>query len=286
MNSFDYKTAYSRNLGLLTQDEQSLVSQLRIGIAGMGGVGSEYLISLLRIGFQNFKICDIDNFELVNFNRQFGANINSLNKKKTETMKSMALAINPDCNICVYDKPISQNNVKDFIQDCDLVIDGMDFFVLDAHQILIEECQNNGLVVLASVPLGFGAGFLAFNSTSMNFENYFRFDLGKSMHEKALLFALGFGVGAHQIKYMPNKAIKIKEKSGPSIISGIKACTGFITTATLQALLWPHELKLAPWAQHLDFRRRKFTTAYLPQGNSSLKQKFKFHIAKKKYLNC
>ena len=284
MKSFDYNIAFSRNIGILSKSEQEKVSQTTIAIAGMGGVGGEYLISLVRAGFQHFKICDLDAFEMANFNRQFGANIQSIDNPKTHTMKEMAQAINPNCQIEVLDDPISSDNVHSFLKNCDLVVNGMDFFVLDAHQILIEAANKKGIVALAAVPFGLGAGYLAFSPEKASFEQYFRFSKAKNKHEKALLFAIGFGIGSYHIQYIDQNRINIKEKSGPSNIAGIKACSGMITTGALQTVLWPKELKATPWATHLDFRKNKIKHCYILGGNQNPIQRFKFWFAKKKYL--
>ena len=73
MPSFDYSTAFSRNIGWLTQAEQSRLRNARIAIAGMGGVGGIHLVTLARLGIGKFNIADFDTFDQANFNRQAGA---------------------------------------------------------------------------------------------------------------------------------------------------------------------------------------------------------------------
>ncbi|MCB0391111.1 MAG: ThiF family adenylyltransferase [Bdellovibrionales bacterium] len=282
--NFKYSQAFSRNLGILTKDEQICLSQTKIGIAGMGGVGGEYLISLVRMGIQSFKICDIDHFEIANFNRQFGANCSSINKLKTKTMMDMALQINPRCQIKIYNEPITSLNAKHFVEGCDLVIDGMDFFALEAHEVLINESLNQKKVVVAAVPLGFGASIIAFHHQHMSFSDFFNFKQAKNDEEKALLFALGFGVGSYHTKYIDKNYIQIRNKKGPSIIPGIKASVGLICTSIVKSLLWPHEIKYSPHVVHLDFRLLKVKRKLLMFGNRGWLQKLKFFIAKKIYL--
>ena len=45
---FAYETAFSRNLGWVTQAEQMALRGKRIAIAGMGGVGGGHLLALAR----------------------------------------------------------------------------------------------------------------------------------------------------------------------------------------------------------------------------------------------
>lgn len=66
---FNYNLAFSRNLGWITKEEQTLLKTKQIAIAGMG----EYLITMSRLGIGKFNISDFDAFEIGNFNRQAGA---------------------------------------------------------------------------------------------------------------------------------------------------------------------------------------------------------------------
>ena len=70
MYHFDYQKAFSRNIGWVTQDEQSILSSKQIAIAGLGGVGGSHLLTLTRLGVGNFHVADLDIFELANLNRQ------------------------------------------------------------------------------------------------------------------------------------------------------------------------------------------------------------------------
>ena len=66
MHEFDYAMAFSRNLGITSETEQGRLRDARVAIAGMGGVGGDYLITLARAGIGNFRIADFDAFELAN----------------------------------------------------------------------------------------------------------------------------------------------------------------------------------------------------------------------------
>ena len=71
--AFSYQEAFARHLGLFNPEEQKRLRSSRVAIAGMGGVGGIHLITLARLGIGAFHIADPDHFELVNFNRQYGA---------------------------------------------------------------------------------------------------------------------------------------------------------------------------------------------------------------------
>src|SRR5687768_16236474 len=87
---FEYATAFSRNLGWVTEFEQAALGRKRVAIAGMGGVGGLHLLTLVRLGIGRFRIADFDHFELANFNRQAGAGMSTLGQPKVEVMAGMA----------------------------------------------------------------------------------------------------------------------------------------------------------------------------------------------------
>jgi tRNA A37 threonylcarbamoyladenosine dehydratase len=89
-NAFDYATAFSRNIGWVTQAEQATLSHKRVALAGMGGVGGFHLMTLVRLGIQRFHIADLDHFELANWNRQAGATLSSLGQHKAQVLARMA----------------------------------------------------------------------------------------------------------------------------------------------------------------------------------------------------
>lgn len=114
MTEFDYHNAFSRNLGIVSSDEHVRLCQSTVAIAGMGGVGGDYLISLVRAGVGRFHIAEFDEFELANFNRQYGANIRTLGRRKIEVMLEYALEINPDLDVKIFDKGLNAGNIDEF----------------------------------------------------------------------------------------------------------------------------------------------------------------------------
>src|SRR3990167_9294146 len=99
MALFDYQTAFSRNIGWVTEDEQARLREVRVAIGGLGGVGGVHLLTLARLGICEFSIADFDVFDIVNFNRQVGATMSTLGRAKIVVLEEMAREINPEINI-------------------------------------------------------------------------------------------------------------------------------------------------------------------------------------------
>lgn len=282
MTDFDYDSAFSRNLGVVSSEEHARLHQSTIAIAGMGGVGGDYFISLVRAGVGGFHIAEFDEFELANFNRQYGANTRTLGRRKIEVMLEFAMEINPNLRVRIFDKGIDKNNIDDFLNGVDVVVDGIDVFAVDMHPLLINSAMARGLVTVAAVPLGLGAGLLAFGPGGMSYDDYFAISPEMSEEEKIIQFALGFAPEMHHLKYLDPKAINLKARKGPSSIAGCKLCAGFITTQALVALLHPQEMKFVPWYTYLDARLNRFHHRKLWMGNRNPLQRLKSFIAKKR----
>lgn len=282
MTEFDYHSAFSRNLGIVSSDEHVRLRQSTVAIAGMGGVGGDYLISLVRAGVGRFHIAEFDEFELANFNRQYGANARTLGRRKIEVMLEYALEINPDLDVKIFDKGLDADNIDEFLSGADLAVDGMDVFAVDMHPLLVNSATAKGIITIAAVPLGLGAGVLVFGPGGMSYEDYFAISPDMSEEEKIIQFALGFAPEMHHLKYLDPESINLKARKGPSSIAGCKLCAGFITTQALLALLHPHELKLLPWYTYLDARLNRFHHRRLWMGNRNPLQRLKSFIAKKR----
>src|SRR5271156_2955662 len=94
---FSYSEAFDRNLGWFTDYEQQALRGKNIAIAGMGGGGGGvHLLTLARLGIANFKIADMDRFDVPNFNRQVGAMMSTLGHPKVDVLARMVKDINPE----------------------------------------------------------------------------------------------------------------------------------------------------------------------------------------------
>ncbi len=117
---------YSRNIGLITKEEQEKICRGRVLVAGVGGMGGVAAEVLVRMGIGSLKICDHDHYEEVNFNRQLHSNHATIGMKKVEVLKSEFLKINPDLHIETFASGVDRDNVDALLENVDIVINGMD----------------------------------------------------------------------------------------------------------------------------------------------------------------
>lgn len=98
---------------------------MKIGIAGVGGIGSNVARHLAQAKVSMVKIVDFDCVETANLNRQF-YRTDQVGCKKTVSLEANLHAIYPDMVIERVDKKITSENVVSIFQDCPIVVEGFD----------------------------------------------------------------------------------------------------------------------------------------------------------------
>ncbi|WP_051921574.1 ThiF family adenylyltransferase [Porticoccus hydrocarbonoclasticus] len=280
--AFDYQTAFSRNMGWVTEAEQLLLSARRIAIAGLGGVGGSHLLSLARLGVGSFHVADMDIFELANFNRQVGATIPNLGRAKAEVLTEMAAAINPELDIKTFPEGVALNNLDEFLAGVDLYVDGLDFFALNIRQAVFAACADKGIPAITAAPLGMGVALLCFMPGKMTFEQYFRMK-GLSENEQLLHFLLGLSPAMLQSAYLVDDSrVDLAAHKGPSTNMACELCAGVAATHALKVLLNRGKILAAPYGLHFDAYRNCLKTTWRPWGNANPIQKLGLFIARKR----
>ncbi len=271
-----YKEAFKRTIGLITQKELEVLKRSTVAIPGLGGVGGSHLICLSRIGIGNFKLADFDIFEPVNINRQYGARVKDFGRKKLEVLVEEALNVNPHLNITTYSDGITVDNIDEFLDGVQVVVDGLDFFNIEMRQLLFNKALSKGCYVITAGPLGFSSALLVFDpKRSPNFDEYFDIRPGMSREEKLISFAIGLAPGATQLAYMDLNKVDLSSEQGPSIASSCYLCTALAATETLRILLNRPGLRPVPCYAQFDPYRLVYKKGKIPMGNKNPIQRFK-----------
>lgn len=278
---FEYRNAFSRNIGWVSEEEQQRLKSKRIAIAGAGGVGGEHLITMARLGINNFNISDFDSFEVHNFNRQAGAFMSTIGRPKCEVMEEIVRDINPEVKISSFPEGINESNVDEFLDEVDLYIDSLDFFALDARKLVFRKCEEKQIPLITAAPIGMGVAFLCFMPGKMSFEQYFCFG-GYNKQQQLVRFLVGLSPSMLQKPYLvvPQKA-DFKAETGPSVPMAVKLCAGLAGSYALKILLNRGKVLSAPYGLHFDAYRNKLKKTYLPFGNKGVFQRLKIYIVTK-----
>ena len=266
MNTFDYDAAFSRNIGWVTEAEQARLRQSRVAIGGLGGVGGVHLLTLARLGIGKFSIADFDVFDIVNFNRQVGATMHSLERAKIDVLEEMAREINPEIELRTFPQGIQADSLDSFLEDVDVYVDGLDFFAFDARRMTFAACEAKGIPVVTAAPLGMGSALLVFGPGGMSFEDYFGFADCDEL-EMAIRFLVGLSPAMLQRGYVADMSrIDLARRKGPSSIAACQLCAGIAAVETLKLILGRKGVLLAPWGSQFDAYRMKYTRTWRPGG--------------------
>ena len=120
----------------------------KIGIAGIGGIGSNVARHLVQAGIKDIVIVDFDLVEASNLNRQF-YRFSQIGGKKTDCLERNLKDISPGINIEKIDRKIEPGDSKKIFSCCDIVVEGFDNKIM--KKTIIEElAETCGLLVSAS----------------------------------------------------------------------------------------------------------------------------------------
>ena len=272
---WNYQEAFSRNLGLVTPEEQEILRTKRVAIAGMGGVGGIHLITLARLGIGRFTIADPDRFELANFNRQYGAQLRYLGRNKAEVMAEEARQINPELDIRVFTEAIGPGNVDAFLEGADVFLDGIDFFDFDTRALVFRRARERGIWGVTAGPIGFSVAWLVFDPKGMSFDQYFAFREGMSTLEKVVNFLVGLAPRATHMAYTDLSYVDPATGRGPSAGLACQLCAGVAAAEILKILLRRPGIKPVPWYSQFDGYRGIFRCGRLSWGVTGPWQRIK-----------
>jgi len=96
-----------------------------VGIAGLGGLGSNIASMLVRVGVGHLVIADMDTVDATNMNRQNYFQ-DDIGRPKTEATKEILHRIDPRVNIKCHTCKVNEDNVLDIFGECDIVCEAFD----------------------------------------------------------------------------------------------------------------------------------------------------------------
>ena len=138
----------------LTPQQRKILEHARIGVAGLGGLGSNVLCHLVRAGVRRFTAADFDVVAASNLNRQFFF-ADQVGRKKTAALAENLRRIDPELELDFRDLKLTGENTQELFADCDVVVEAFD--KADAKTMLIGALANSGIPVVAASGLaGFG----------------------------------------------------------------------------------------------------------------------------------
>ena len=114
-----------KNIGILGQNK---ITNSKVLIIGMGGLGCPVAEFLTRSGIGSLGIVDHDRISLSNIHRQSLFNEKDLNKLKVKIAKKKLNNINSLTKIKIFNYKLNKSNFQKIIKDYDYIVDGTDNF--------------------------------------------------------------------------------------------------------------------------------------------------------------
>ena len=144
---------FSRTQLLLGADNMDRLSNAKVAVFGIGGVGGYVVEALARSGVGSFVLVDDDKVCLTNINRQIIATRKTIGKYKVDVMEERVHSINPEAQVTVHKcffLPETKNQF-DFSK-YDYVVDAVD--TVTAKIALVMACQEAGTPIISSMGAG------------------------------------------------------------------------------------------------------------------------------------
>lgn len=144
---------FSRTQLLLGEEAIEKMSNSRVAVFGIGGVGGYVCEALVRSGVGAFDLIDDDKVCLTNLNRQIIATRKTVGKYKVDVMKERMLDINPKVDVRVHKCFFLPENADDFpFEEYDYVVDAVD--TVTAKLEIIVRAKSLNIPVISAMGAG------------------------------------------------------------------------------------------------------------------------------------
>ncbi|CAM4195909.1 HesA/MoeB/ThiF family protein [Bacillus paramycoides] len=164
-----YEESFTRNIGVISVEEQEKLKNSRVTVVGAGGVGGITLIQLARMGVGSLHVIDQDIFETSNINRQMLSSISKLGQQKAAVALEVLQDINPSLQIEITKEFVTEDNALGLLTNTDVIIDATDNLV--ARVIIHRTAQILGIPsIWIAVTPPFRGGVMSFTPDSTPYE--------------------------------------------------------------------------------------------------------------------
>ena len=158
--------SFSRTQLLLGPEGMKKLSESRVAVFGIGGVGGYAVEALARSGVGALDLIDDDKVCLTNINRQIIATRKTVGKYKVDVAEERIHDINPDCVVKTYKTFYMPDTASQFdFSEYDYVIDAID--TVTGKLELIEQAKKAGTPIISSMGAGNKLDPTAFEVTDL-----------------------------------------------------------------------------------------------------------------------
>ena len=130
------------------------LSESRVAVVGLGGVGAMAAEMLVRAGIGHIVLIDVDTVSVSNINRQLPALHSTVGRSKCEVMRERLTDVNPSLDVLCISEFINEESIPSLLGGLKLdgVIDAID--TLSPKIALIQYCLSHGIFLVSSMGSG------------------------------------------------------------------------------------------------------------------------------------
>ncbi|MDO4943155.1 MAG: tRNA threonylcarbamoyladenosine dehydratase [Lachnospiraceae bacterium] len=157
---------FSRTELLIGKEKMQRLSNARVAVFGVGGVGGYVVEALARSGIGTLDIIDDDKVSLTNINRQVIATWSTVGRYKVEVAKERILDIHPNCVVHTYRLFYTPDTKDQFdFAQYDYVVDAID--TVTGKIALIMQAKEAGTPIISAMGAGNKLNPAAFEVTDI-----------------------------------------------------------------------------------------------------------------------
>jgi len=127
----------------MSDDEIILLSQKKVCVLGLGGLGGYIVEMLSRIGVGSLTLVDGDVFDETNLNRQLFSSMNNLGSSKALEAEKRVKGINPLTKVIPVYEFVDSSNAMKIIANHDVIVDALDS--IDLRKSIAKVCTELNL---------------------------------------------------------------------------------------------------------------------------------------------
>lgn len=144
---------FSRTQLIYGKENMEKLSNARVAVFGIGGVGGYTVEALARSGVGTLDLIDDDKICLTNLNRQILATRKTVGKYKVDVAAERIHDINPDCVVNCYKTFYMPDTAEQFdFSQYDYVVDAID--TVTGKIMLVEQAKKSNTPVISSMGAG------------------------------------------------------------------------------------------------------------------------------------
>lgn len=164
----DQLLRYSRHILLREIDVpgQQRILDARVLVIGAGGLGSPVLLYLAASGVGNITVCDDDNVDISNLQRQIIHRNEAVGLNKAESAALAMRAINPEISVIVLTERLRDSALFTQVAMADVVIDASDNF--STRHAINRACVSLRKPVVSGAATGFDGQVTVFDLRDAN----------------------------------------------------------------------------------------------------------------------